>query len=69
MRTQTKARRLTLHFDGGCAVNPGGRMTFGWHVDDDESGERVAEWGGVVYGYPTEERTNNTAEGCAHKRF
>lgn len=60
--TNRPHRNITLHFDGGCAGNPGGRMTYGWHADDSDTGERIAEYGGEVYGYPPEERTNNTAE-------
>lgn len=52
---------LTLHFDGSCEPNPGGRMGYGWVVRDGE-GELVAEEAGVVNGYPHAETTNNTAE-------
>lgn len=52
---------LVLHFDGSCTRNPGGRMGFGWHLDD-ENGDRIAEQSGTVDGYPTHERSCNTAE-------
>lgn len=55
---------LLMHFDGSCNPNPGGRMGYGWHIDTD-GGERVAEDGGEVTGYPAHERTNNTAEFAA----
>lgn len=52
---------LVMHFDGGCSVNPGGQMTYGFHIDAAD-GRRVAEGGGPIPGYPDHERTNNTAE-------
>ncbi len=52
---------LILHFDGSITVNPGGIVKIGWHLDTLE-GERVAEGNGPIFGYPTNERTNNTAE-------
>ncbi len=52
---------MTLHFDGACTFNPGGMMSFGWHIDL-SNGDRVAERSGMIPGYPQEERTNNTAE-------
>lgn len=52
---------LTLHFDGAIQGNPGGQMSFGWHLDT-EDGIRVAEDGGLIHGYSHDESTNNTAE-------
>ena len=52
---------MTLHFDGACTVNPGGVMSFGWHLDTAD-GRRVAEGSGPIHGYPPEERSCNTAE-------
>lgn len=52
---------LTMNFDGGCYPNPGGKMTFGWHIDTEDD-VRVAEGSGPIIGYDHHERTNNTAE-------
>lgn len=57
----TTPMTMTLHFDGACTVNPGGVMTFGWHLDTTD-GRRVAEGSGPINGYPREERSCNTAE-------
>lgn len=50
-----------LHFDGGVTVNPGGVMTYGFHLDTAD-GDRLAEGGGKVPGFAPDTRTNNTAE-------
>jgi len=52
---------LTLMFDGACTVNPGGSMSFGWHVVGSD-GERLANGSGPIPGYPKAECTNNVAE-------
>lgn len=52
---------LLLHFDGGCTRNPGGTMTYGFHLDTTD-GRCLANGRGRVDGYVEAERTNNTAE-------
>lgn len=50
-----------LHFDGGCSPNPGGLMTFGWHLDT-EAGRPVARGRGRLPEADGTLRTNNVAE-------
>lgn len=61
MSIQSKTADLLLHFDGGCSPNPGGVMTYGFHLEEAD-GHSVGDGYGRVDGHPTDERTNNTAE-------
>ena len=53
---------LILHFDGSCYPNPGGRASYGWHIDVEHAGsstDRLADGHGAVTDNPT---SNNIAE-------
>ena len=49
---------LVLYFDGSCEPNPGGRMGYGWVIED-EFGRRKARGRGV---FRHKTPTNNVAE-------
>lgn len=47
----------TLHFDGSCWPNPGGKCGYGWHCSRGD--DRIAAGQGEVFDEP---RTNNVGE-------